>query len=161
MSSRNGLMFSVLLLLGSLLLVGATALTTYLGMLPGGFISRLLPSAQEQGTDVAPRGKPLFKPLDKFVISLEGSKEPHYLVLELALVTHDQEQLELFGELNPAIRNAMVQLFSGYSREQVQRQVQQLDQLQAQVAVKLRKTISGYGLKPELDGVLITKVIIQ
>ena len=31
---------------------------------------------------------PLFKPMERFVISLEGDSEPHYLVLELALVTN-------------------------------------------------------------------------
>ena len=44
---------------------------------------------------------PLFKPMERFVISLEGDREPHYLVLELALVTHNPQQLETLNELTP------------------------------------------------------------
>lgn len=105
--------------------------------------------------------KPLFKPLDKLVISLQSEDSSHYLLLEMALVTHDPAQLPMLDELKPVIRNAMVQYFSHRSLEQVRKDLQQLEVLQADLLAKLSGTISNYGYKPALDEVLITKVVVQ
>ncbi len=105
--------------------------------------------------------KPLFKPLDKFVISLESETDSHYLMLELALVTHDPAQLEVIDTLKPVIRNAMVQFFSHRNVDQVRKDLQQIEQLQQALRNKLTATISNYGYQPALDEVLVTKVVLQ
>ena len=104
---------------------------------------------------------PLFKPMERFVISLEGDREPHYLVLELALVTHNPQQLETLNELTPLIRNAMVQYFSHRSHEAVKQELQNISALQTSLLGKLVGTLEGYGYKPYLDEVLVTKVLVQ
>ena len=104
---------------------------------------------------------PLFKPMERFVISLEGDREPHYLVLELALVTHNPQQLETLNELTPLIRNAMVQYFSHRSHEAVKQELQNISALQTSLLGKLVGTREGYGYKPYLDEVLVTKVLVQ
>ncbi|WP_302057025.1 lateral flagellar basal body-associated protein LafF [Aeromonas sp. FDAARGOS 1407] len=107
--------------------------------------------------------KPLFKPLDRFVISLEGDSQSHYLVLvlELALVTHNPAQLEELRMLNPLIRNAMVQYFSHRSNDDVQKELKDITALQTSLLGKLVTTLQSYGYKPYLDEVLITKVLVQ
>ncbi|MGL4204948.1 MAG: flagellar basal body-associated FliL family protein [Aeromonadaceae bacterium] len=105
--------------------------------------------------------KPLFKPLEKMVISLQSEESSHYLLLEMALVTHDPEQLAQLDELKPVIRNALVQYFSHRNLQQVRKDLQQLEVLQADLLAKLSGTISNYGYKPALDDVLITKVVVQ
>ena len=104
---------------------------------------------------------PLFKPMERFVISLEGGSEPHYLVLELALVTHNPQQLETLNELTPLIRNAMVQYFSHRSHDAVKTELQNISALQTSLFGKLVTTLQGYGYQPYLDEVLITKVLVQ
>ncbi|MGY3904015.1 lateral flagellar basal body-associated protein LafF [Aeromonas lusitana] len=104
---------------------------------------------------------PLFKPMERFVISLEGEMEPHYLVLELALVTHNPKQLETLNELTPLIRNAMVQYFSHRSHDAVKKELQNISALQTSLLSKLVTTLQGYGYQPYLDEVLITKVLVQ
>ncbi|MGL5813066.1 MAG: lateral flagellar basal body-associated protein LafF [Aeromonas sp.] len=104
---------------------------------------------------------PLFKPMERFVISLEGDSEPHYLVLELALVTHNPAQLETLNELTPLIRNAMVQYFSHRSHDAVKKELQNISALQSSLLSKLVTTLQGYGYKPYLDEVLVTKVLVQ
>ncbi len=105
--------------------------------------------------------KPLFKPLDRFVISLEGDSQSHYLVLELALVTHNPALLEELRMLNPLIRNAMVQYFSHRSNDDVQKELKDITALQTSLLGKLVTTLQSYGYKPYLDEVLITKVLVQ
>lgn len=104
---------------------------------------------------------PLFKPMERFVISLEGDSEPHYLVLELALVTHNPAQLETLNELTPLIRNAMVQYFSHRSHDAVKKELQNISALQSSLLSKLVTTLQGYGYQPYLDEVLVTKVLVQ
>ena len=104
---------------------------------------------------------PLFKPMERFVISLEGGEQSHYLVLELALVTHNPQQLETLNELTPLIRNAMVQYFSHRSHDAVKLELQNISALQTSLLGKLVATLQGYGYKPYLDEVLVTKVLVQ
>lgn len=105
--------------------------------------------------------KPLFKNLERFVISLEGQNARHYLVLEMSLVTHDHEQLQAFDEVAPLLRNASVELFSKRSYEDTVTALQQVDQVQQQVLEKFRKTLESYGYKQTLEKVLFTKVVLQ
>ena len=104
---------------------------------------------------------PLFKPMERLIISLEGAAEPHYLVLELVLVTHVAADLTSFDELTPLIRNAMVQYFSNRSEDAVKTELQNIAALQASILAKLQTTLDGYGYKTHLDEILITKVLVQ
>lgn len=105
--------------------------------------------------------KPIFKPLEKFVISLENGKSSHYLLLELTIVTHDPKQPEILENLSPVMRNALVQHFTRRSLEEVRSDLQQIDELQQVLHTKLTATISNYGFQPALDEVLVTKVVLQ
>ncbi|MBZ6067077.1 flagellar basal body-associated FliL family protein [Aeromonas schubertii] len=104
---------------------------------------------------------PLFKPLDKFVISLEGGAETHYMVLEVALVTHNPAVLNQLDEQKPLLRNAMVQYFSHRSHDEVRKELQQIKVLQESLLKKLELTLESYGYKTYLDELLITKVVVQ
>ncbi len=105
--------------------------------------------------------RPLFKPMEKFVITLEGDDGLHYLLLELSLVTHDPAQSAVYDALMPVLRNAVIQQFSKRKQEEVNADLHQLDALQSQLANTLRATIQNYGEPAALDEVLITKVVVQ
>ena|GEM_PF-2082741 len=150
------------LLLGILLLViGVTVIATLRLSNDDGakeWLSNLL-SSKPPETKLS--DKPLFKNLERFVISLEGQSARHYLVLEMSLVTHDPDQLQTFEEVNPLLRNAAVELFGKRSYEDTVVALQQVEQLQQQVLDKFRKTLEAYGYKQALDKVLFTKVVLQ
>lgn len=105
--------------------------------------------------------KPLFKPLDKFVISLEGQNSSSYLMLELVLVTHDPAQIAVIDNLEPAIRNTLVHFFSSRDPDTVRKDLQSIETLQKLLLEELKGTITNYGSKPALDEVLVTKVVLQ
>ncbi|MDO2948370.1 flagellar basal body-associated FliL family protein [Aeromonas simiae] len=104
---------------------------------------------------------PLFKPLDKFVISLDSEDTTYYLVMESVLVTHRPDQLEQLDEYEPLMRNALVQYFSNRSNEAVRKELQDVGALQKALLAKLVTTLQGYGYDPVLDELLITKVVVQ
>jgi flagellar protein FliL len=156
MFRNKRLLISVIL--GGLLLVGGTAYGTLMFVQHSSLYNHWFSAQPDKLTLSA---KPLFKPMDKFVITLEGEDGLHYLMLEVSLVTHDSRQLDVFTELTPVLRNAVVHLFSRRSNQQVNADLRDLDKLQLQLAEKLRATLQNYGEEPALDDVLITKVVVQ
>lgn len=143
----GGLVLAALCIGGTLLFVGGSPLYSQW--------------FDKQPVKPAISNKPIFKAMDKFVVTLESDDGLHYLMLELSLVTHDPSQLGIYDSLTPVMRNAVIQLFSKRSRDQVSSDLHQLDKLQGQIADKLRATIQNYGEPAALDDVLITKVVVQ
>ncbi|WKE66545.1 flagellar basal body-associated FliL family protein [Gallaecimonas kandeliae] len=105
--------------------------------------------------------KPLFQPLDKFVISLAGDEVQHYMMLELALVSHDPRMPEQSKELQPVIRNALLQYFSTRKYQEVREEIKDLSKLQLALKDRLKQTVDSYGYQLAVDEVLLTKVVIQ
>jgi flagellar protein FliL len=105
--------------------------------------------------------KPLFKPLEKFVISIDGDNSRHYLMLEITLVTHSAAQIENYDELMPVIRNSLVQYFSQRNEAQLTEELHHVEHLQTELQEHLISTLQNYGFKAALDEVLITKYVVQ
>ncbi|ENY71393.1 flagellar basal body-associated FliL family protein [Aeromonas diversa] len=141
-----------------IMVICLTLVLGYVGYLKRDKIEVLLGLAEAQPELSA---TPLFKPLDKFVISLEGGDETHYMVLEVALVTHNPDVLLQLDEQKPLLRNAMVQYFSHRSHDEVRKELQQIKVLQESLLKKLELTLASYGYKTYLDELLITKVVVQ
>jgi flagellar FliL protein len=55
----------------------------------------------------------------------------------------------------------MVQYFSHRTHDDVKKELQNITALQGSLLGKLVTTLQGYGYKPYLDEVLITKVLVQ
>lgn len=141
-----------------IMILGILAIAGYVAYLKRDKIEEML-GLREPKPELS--ATPLFKPLDKFVISLEGGDETHYLVLEIALVTHNPDQVAEIDELKPLIRNALVQYFSHRDHEVVRTELQNVSKLQEALLAKLINTLQGYGYKTYLDELLITKIVVQ
>lgn len=105
--------------------------------------------------------KPLFKPLEKFVISIDGDNTRRYLMIDLTLVTHSQEQINSYDDYMPVIRNSLVQFFSQLNEMQVSERLHNVDKLEVDLQERLTSALQNYGFKPALDEVLITKYVVQ
>ncbi|MBL1378841.1 flagellar basal body-associated FliL family protein [Zobellella iuensis] len=108
-----------------------------------------------------PVSEPRFKQLDQFVIGLPGSGRNHYMVLELALMSRQAEQLQLWEGVLPALRNTTLGYFSGFDHERVQGQLQDMGQFEQELQTALNQRLQSYGYAPSVEGVLITKLVIQ
>lgn len=105
--------------------------------------------------------KPLFKELDKFVVSLANDRVQRYMMLELSLVSHDPRMPEQADNLNSVIRNTLLKHFAGMTRDQVREEMNQMDQLQAVLQERLVAAAETYGHELAVEEVLVTNVVIQ
>lgn len=104
--------------------------------------------------------KPVFLPLDKFVVSISGEDRLHYLMLELSIMSYSQEQLDLVEEYLPVVRNAIISLLS----EQHYNDLAQpgvIKPLQVALREKVQTVMNDMASSNGIDQVLITKMVIQ
>lgn len=110
---------------------------------------------------VAMSEKPLFKPLDKFVVSLARERSQHYLMVEMSLVSRHPDMPDQADELHSVIRNTLLRYFAGRTQQQVQEELASLEQLQDDLRDRLIAAAGHYDMPLDLDAVLLTNVVIQ
>lgn len=149
----------IITVIGALLLVVVSIAGTFLLLKHTGTGQSLFQTEPAQAPSVSK--KPLFKPLDKFVISIDGENTRHYLMLEMTLVTHTQSQMDSYDEYMPIIRNSLVQYFSQLNEAQLGEELHHVEHLQVTLQERLKSTLQNYGFQAALDEVLITKFVVQ
>lgn len=105
--------------------------------------------------------KPLFHPMSKFVMSVNGDPMSRYLVLELTLVTHKQPTLDILTEVTPILRNALVEHFAKQSHLEVKLAMQNIAEAQANLLEKFNQALIENKYTQQIDKVLITNIFIQ
>lgn len=105
--------------------------------------------------------KPLFYPMDKFVMSVNSDPTSRYLVLELTLVTHKPDTLAALKEATPLLRNALVAHFATTSHLEVKLALQQVDEVQQLLLSRFKETLAANKFDDQIDKVLITNIFIQ
>ncbi|WP_144212014.1 flagellar basal body-associated FliL family protein [Shewanella donghaensis] len=108
-----------------------------------------------------PAPKPAsFFPLDKFVFSIQGTNNSHYLLLELALKSRSKDAETTIKNADSLIKNALMKMFSEKSHQQLITG-NQLDPLQIEALELLTAVLSENDFNIELEDVLFTKMVIQ
>jgi flagellar FliL protein len=156
--NKKAILISVI---GGLLLVFLSVGVTFLIITHPEWYGGATTAHNEQPATPEVSKKPLFKPLEKFVISIDGDNSRHYLMLEMTLVTHSAAQVESYDELMPVIRNSLVQYFSQRNEAQLTEELHHIEHLQTELQERLISTLQNYGFKAALDEVLITKYVVQ
>lgn len=105
--------------------------------------------------------RPLFFPMDKFVMSVAGDPTSRYLVLELTLVSHKASTIAALKEATPLLRNALVAHFASTSHLEVKVAMQQIDKVQQQLLSTFNQSLTENKFEHQLDKVLITNIFIQ
>ncbi|MDF3125151.1 flagellar basal body-associated FliL family protein [Rheinheimera sp. 1928-s] len=105
--------------------------------------------------------KPLFFPMEKFVMSVNSDPNSRYLVLELTLVTHKPDTVAALKEATPLLRNAMVEHFAKSSHLEVKLAMQQIEEVQKLLLGRFNQTLADNKFDDQLDNVLITNIFIQ
>jgi len=104
--------------------------------------------------------KPVFLPLTKFVVSIPGDDRLHYLMLELSLMSYNQEQLDTVQEYMPVVRNAVITLLSDQHYNDLA-QPGVMKPLQLALRGAIQTVMSDMANSNGIDQVLITKMVIQ
>lgn len=151
---------TVVILLSLIILLLVLALGGAAWAITSGRLDSLL-SGEQEAEPVPMTEKPVFKPLNKFVVSLAQDRLPHYLMLELTLVSHHPDMPEQADSLESVIRNALLKYFSAHGQQSVRDQLQDIDALQEALRETLMTAAADYGEELPVEKVLITNVVIQ
>ena len=98
--------------------------------------------------------------LEKFVLSIKGKRQTHYVMLEMAIKTYHQDKIKAIDEYMPVIRNALLKLFHHKNYEQLYGE-NNVDTLQKEVHQTLIIAFGDDEITQYIDAVLFTKYVIQ
>ncbi|SEH54998.1 flagellar FliL protein [Rheinheimera pacifica] len=115
----------------------------------------------QQQSQIAEQSKPLFYPLDRFVISVDNAQHSRYLVLELTLLSHDSQVMTQLSDASPLLRNTLVAHFSNISHADVKDAFKDIPQVQATLLDKFNQTLRQNKFSYQIEQVLVTNVFIQ
>jgi flagellar protein FliL len=104
--------------------------------------------------------KPVFLELKKFVVSVPGDDRLHYLMMEMSVMSYNQDELDKLQDFLPVIRNAVITLLSKQHYNDLA-QPGVMEPLQIALRDKLRRVMNDMASSNGIDQVLITKMVIQ
>lgn len=115
----------------------------------------------QQSSNAVVQNKPLFYPLERFVISVDSAQHSRYLVLELTLTSHSADVMAALPDASPLLRNALVEHFSNISHADVKTSFKDIPAIQTQLLDKFNQTLNQNSFSYQIEQVLVTNVFIQ
>jgi flagellar FliL protein len=149
----------VLILIGALFGGGYWAAASGIVNIPG-----ISPPADVEGEvipEIVLNEEPTFLPLEKFVVGLSERTARSFMVVELALVSHDPRLEDQAKELDSVLRNAILVYFSGKGPTIAREEIANPTKLQSELRHAFMKAASDYGKELSVEKILLTNVIIQ
>ncbi len=104
--------------------------------------------------------QPSFLELEKVVLSIQGRRQNHFLMLELAVETRHPERIANINDYMPVVRNSMIRLFSNKSYEDIQ-QDGAIEKLQNEVKLAILTAFEKTDILHGIDDVFLTKFVVQ
>jgi len=105
--------------------------------------------------------EPAFKPLDKFVVSVNNGYTRNYMVLDITVVSHHPHMPEKVDQLSSLLQNTLLKFFSGLNMEQIQQKLDNINQLQIDLRHAFMDSAEEYGRELPIEEVLLTNVVVQ
>ena len=119
-------------------------------------IEALMPTSH-----VAKSIRPFYIPLDKMVVSVESERTIYYVMMEVTLETKLEASIEGINYYMPVIRNSFVRNLSQRSYDTIRKNLKNIEQLQIEMLSGLDEELMRYEMNGIIDGVLITKLVVQ
>lgn len=111
--------------------------------------------------EVAKSTRPFYIPLDKMVVSVESERTIYYVMMEVTLETKLEASIEGINYYMPVIQNSFVQNLSQRSYDTIRKNLKNIEQLQIEMLSGLDEELMRYEMNGIIDGVLITKLVVQ
>ena len=162
--SKSGL---IILIVGVVLLLGVSATATLIltGVLSGDEAPpEQAPAGAKTDEHAAEKGarKPLnYVPLDPpFVVNFSGNSSTRFLQITVEAGTRDPEAVDLIKDQLPAIRDALVMLFSGQDPKVLNTR-EGKEKLRSDTLSAIQKVMRSETGKPRVEGVFFTSFVMQ
>ncbi|CAM3443097.1 flagellar basal body-associated FliL family protein [Parendozoicomonas haliclonae] len=125
----------------------------------GGGAAFFMMGAEKEESEEEIVKKALFHNLEPFVISLTGDRKPHYLQLELAIMTREEPMVMVLEENTPLIRNELIGFLNGMTYKDALL-ADTPDRLRKGSLEKVREALSELGGE-QVEDVMIVNMVIQ
>jgi flagellar protein FliL len=103
---------------------------------------------------------PIFHPLEKFTVNIQGKKRDRAMVLELKVLSFSQTDIDAVIQYGPVIRDGLMDLFSGQSyRDMKTRKGKKA--LKAETLKIIQDIMQEYHGSPAIEKVFFTKLVTQ
>ncbi len=154
--------------LSSLLLVGGTVSTLYFA----GFIGKPAAKADAAAGKADPpkdkvaakkpkKGPQIYLPLDPaFVVNFPAKYDVRFLQVAVQVSAYDQEVIDQVKQNAPAIRDALVMLFSSQNPKQLNTR-EGKEALRKQALAAIRKVMTEQTGKPGVNNIYFTSFVMQ
>ena len=95
------------------------------------------------------------------VVSVESERTIYYVMMEVTLETKLEASIEGINYYMPVIRNSFVRNLSQRSYDTIRKNLKNIEQLQIEMLSGLDEELMRYEMNGIIDGVLITKLVVQ
>jgi len=130
------------------------------GILPLGKVAEQTEGQPELTTQGSPL-PPIYIRLDPaFTVSFADDEEAQFLQLDLSATTTDTEVEEAIGQHMPAIRNALIMLFSSQKAADLTSRAGK-EKLRQEALGEIRRVLEGSAGKAAVDNVYFTSFMMQ
>lgn len=140
-----------------IVLVVATGCGAVFGIASGLIdVSKFLPEKQEPAPP-----KPIFKPMNKFVVGVMDEDIQRYMVLEMAMVSTDPKMSDQVNVLQPVLSNVLLRHFADRKYQDIKIEINNIPGLQQTIKEQFVQALDSYGYDVAIDEILLTNVVIQ
>ncbi|GLT16374.1 flagellar protein LafL [Vibrio zhanjiangensis] len=110
--------------------------------------------------DPSQANQPSFHPLEKVVLSVQGKRQTHFVMLEVAVETRRPQRIANINDYMPVVRNALLKLFSDKTYDDL-RQDGAIELLQNEIKQTVLLAFQKTDIVRDIDDVLLTKYVVQ
>lgn len=96
----------------------------------------------------------------EFVVNFQGKTRMKFLMIEMAVATHDEKVLKILDDHDPELRNTLLLLLSQQDSE-VLKTVEGKQALQASAIESIDEVVGKYYRSDRILDVLITRLVMQ
>ena len=96
----------------------------------------------------------------EFVVNFQGNSRVKFLMIEIAVATHDEEVVPILEEHDPEVRNALLDLLSEQKPE-VLKTAEGKQALRDDAVVRIDEIVGRYYRTERVHDVFITRLVMQ
>ena len=155
---KQKIIFGVLGFVGLALIVGGSVGASL--YFTGAFNGEPAAMAAMPVAELPPESTYYYNVQPEFVVNFQGKSRVKFLMIEMAVATHDEEVVPVLEEHDPEVRNALLDLLSEQNAE-VLKTAEGKQALRDDAIVRIDEIVGRYYRTERVHDVFITRLVMQ
>lgn len=155
---KQKIILGVLGFLGLALIVGGSVGASL--YFTGAFNDEPVAAAALPEAEPIPENTYYYNVQPEFVVNFQGKSRVKFLMIEMAVATHDEEVVPILQEHDPEVRNTLLDLLSEQDAE-VLKTAEGKQALRDEAIVRIDEIVGRYHRSERVHDVFITRLVMQ